>query len=566
MAGRTIENIPIPSARFTANADEDMFGAGNMRQLKKASGSLMQIGQTVMEVGEQQAELRDKASARDSLNQAESEMRQYTADVYARKGKDAIDVYKEADQKINEIRQKYATALQNAKQQDYFASSFDGVMKVNLDSVMEHQRRETENYEKQTVLAQNQNAVEDAIAYRTVPAKIQIAEDTVRANTRYLNRGMGADIIGKAEEDAVHNLHSNVVDALTQDSPSAALGYIEAHRDKFNPQALLEKEKVLKEAAQTEQIRQKAIALSESGLPLDQQLAEVDKEPKAAVAKELREQVTQRWKEKELIDEARAKEATESEWDKLMANPSGYQIPLTLPADQQKAMFTFRKQMMDAGAAKSGIGVAPMTDFGLYTDLMLKDPKELAKTDLTQFVSRLHPTEYKELVQKQRAARLTDDNPKKQELFRTRSFYQQAQQSLEGMNDFNIKDGDKDKADRYNRFFEQFNARLAQMPAETRTEEAVGGLIKQLMSPVTTHEGWFNSKKVQYRFEVPYLSTKTKQDQAYKESLPETLKGFKDVQFDSQSNAYYIDGVGVRDVYDRFGNHIKRYVKTGATK
>jgi len=401
----SVRESGLPGVRYSGGANENTFGSTTGRMIQAVGKAGEKLGMAMYQklLSEQKKSdlTNDKSVVRDRYRQASSEIRTYlNEDVYRRKGENATKVYGEVEQKINEIRKKYLKDLTEERQKDLFTASFDSLSEGHLNRAMSFQEKSRKAYEKMTMNAENQDAIENAIAARLDPNEIQTSEQTIIANTRYANKGMGDKITNKAVEDAVHNLHASVLSAVTKDSPEAGMGYLKSNWDKFNPKLREEMKKDLQDQAKNEWVRGKAVELS--ALPIDKALAEVDKIKDADDAAKVRRMVKDRYKEQEDVKKIKHKERLEKEVDAVFTDPVKYEVPLELPAKDQEHLYNLRQRMLKDEKARRGVGGATKTDPKTYYELMNMEPDKFKQLNLLEYSDRLSIGDFKSLTKMQK--------------------------------------------------------------------------------------------------------------------------------------------------------------------
>lgn len=565
---RQVRPERLPASRFAAGATALSFGGAEAEQIGQVGTAISQFGRDLQNQALIEEEYTDRALVRDELNEGRNEARQFMAGVYERRGKDAIDSFVDVDDKLDEIRQTRIQNLTTNRQKDMFSASYDSIANGHKDRVISFQSKSRKEYEIKTITAENQNAIEDASAALAAEIKnsiggaaatytaiyeIKSAEETITANTKYINRNFSKVIIDLAVRNAVHNLHSSLLESIQKDFPEVALSYFNQNIAKFNPSARAALKEGLEKEAQDALIRDTAINLSASGLTLEVQLAHVDNIDNVAVADEVRKRVKVRDKEKTDIETAKVNSYVESEWDIMFDNPVAYQIPYTnLPEKTQRSMEKYKKQVLADDLAAKGVGTKAPTDWRLYTDLKTMSDKEFAEMDLTKHINSLNPTEYKELVNEQKSVRKKDA-----QVYRLRTPYAQAKGAISGMDDFDPKD--EDNTERTQQYYSSLNKAITLIPENERTEERIRVLVNELLAPIST--GWFDAirGKNLYSFELPFLEQNDKRVIAYSQNIPNKLKGFQNVNYSPEAEMYYVDGSGIRDIYDKYGNYVKSY-------
>ena len=99
--------------------------------------------------------------------------------------------------------------------------------------------------------------------------------------------------------------------------------------------------------------------------------------------------------------------------------------------------------------------------------------------------------------------------------------------------------------------------RLSQLPADQRTAAKQLEIANELLSPAPIPVPFWPDKKA-YRFELPYIKERDR-DNALRQNLPESLSAYPQVDFDESTQRYFVDGDGVRDVYDIYGNYLTSF-------
>lgn len=386
---RQVSPAALPASRFTGAADAESFGAGRARDIGNLGKGLQSLGEgTSKALAVYQAksqDRRDKAVVRDNLNSAESDLRILEGDLRKPENRQqALDAYGVAQKQVNDLRKRYAEQLKNPRQRDLFTASFDSQMNGVLDRAFALQEKTRLDFEKITLDAQNQSAVQNAVTNRTDPEAIKNSELTVVANTRYTNRGLPKEAVDAAVAAGRHNLHASILSALTLDSPVAAQGYLKENWDSFDKTARESLKAELDEKAFDWTVRQDAARLVDSGLNEEQILAEIDKvkDPKKADA--LRARIKDRFEDRKLARELQEKENIYGAWQDVL---QGGDIPYGRVAGQEaKAMELYKRAELVGFAQDSDRAL--LMQLGTLTDQELKQVDEVSMAGFGQRLSR----------------------------------------------------------------------------------------------------------------------------------------------------------------------------------
>lgn len=560
----------VPGVRFRAGARPSAFGGAEAEQIGRLGVALEQVAATASELDRASQNKKDKALARSIYNRANAEMNHWlTSDLYNREGEDAVDSYIIASTKFEEMRKSYVVRLKNESQRELFNASFDTLKVGHLNRVIGFQEQQRDKLEKVTIEAENLQSIETAVANRTDPNAILEAESTIVANTQFLSRAFPKVVRDIAVDDATNLLYTNVMEALTSDSPGAALAFFEANIDKFKEATKIGIRDNLSKLAEAEVVRDTAVAISDSGLSLENQLAEVDKIEDARIAKQVRRVVKERANERKVIANANAQKIVNDEWTAFSKNPRTYSIPNWLPVKEQDLMEKRKAVELQQWAYEQGAGPAPVTDWPNFNRLMSMTPDELNRVPMRDW-GDLAPAEWNKVLAHLNKSRSGSGSSKGVASTRVRTPYQQFNATVAGMKYFTPKffKGQWGKnvsreqiQQRKSWFFEQAAARLALIPEEEQTEERVGNMIREeLMAPVRISR-WGRDLYVK-AFEVPYLGGVGFEEEEVTAALANRPKPLKDapgsdkfstLQYDPESNTYFLDvkGGAVRRLYDR---------------
>lgn len=349
--------------------------------------SVVGIGREVAALAATLGRTRDTALARDSLVQARQEVSLFlfgngkTPGLYNAKGKDAINAFEVAEKKFSDINKRYSDALPSSGAQDMFEVSFRPFLEQNSLSVLKHQATQIQAYKNDTLDADNKQAEEDAINNRNSPSVIEESEAIITANTKELFKGLEGPALETKISERVYKMYSSVLRSVMDDSPVAALGFFETYaaQGKFDPRVRSTLHREVKDKARLYESYELAKNLSASGLPLKEQLAEVDKIKDPEMAIVTRKAVRDRYKEIEYLKNEERKRLELDTWTTLYQNP-GAPIPYSQLDDTQwRAMETYRDTRQS--------GFAANTDWQLMGELASMSPAELKSLGMPKLLT-----------------------------------------------------------------------------------------------------------------------------------------------------------------------------------
>jgi len=393
----------LPSTRLTAGAQPASFGAVEAQQTGQLGDALSQVADNAAKIVIATQDRNNKSITRDLYTKAAVEMDEFMiTDIRARKGGDALNAHRDAELEFEKIRKKHASGLRNNAQRELFKASFDARVVGNLSSALRHQEAESQRFMIATLKAENLQVGEYAALNMDDPEAIRVAEETIVANTRFLNSAFPGPIKDQAVADAVDALYTKVMDSLTLVSPSAALAFFERNEDKFNQASRIDVKNNLEVLAERDQIDSAVSLLSKSGIGLEEQLEMVDslisEQEKAGRPisrkgqKELRSLVKGAFNEKEMLRKLEGKkqiDALYTEFFDAVTNneTETFVIPITAPSAVRNRLKGLRKEIMQTNLWLAGKGPKPdaVTDPTEKLRLMAMSREELNGTNPTEW-------------------------------------------------------------------------------------------------------------------------------------------------------------------------------------
>jgi len=508
-----VENAPVPGFRSGAFANADSFGGAQAEVLGNVAAGMGKAGYMLSNRAVEEQDQLNKSLVREALNQAKIQTRDYlTSDVYLRQGSNAINVVPEAQKKFGQIRDGLLKNLQNDAQKEMFRQLYTDLETDHIGSVMTFQMRERKQYEHQTISAENQNAVEDAVLNRSNPEAIKKAEETIAFNTAYQHRGFGPEVRKTEATKGLSVLHSKILEATMMESARAGLAYLEKNKSKFLPTDYLKYRKTLEHEVMSEAANEMAISLaSQPDMTADKARFVIDEQVKdEKQAALVMSGVKARLAEKEAAMTLQQKQFVESSWKSFIENPS-QEIPKALPADEQIKMQEYREK-----AAKRTIGQSQEDSYG---KLLSFPANEFVNLNLFEHRAELSQHDFNYLFKLQEKMRKGGDQE-------TDNFKEGLRLAKDQMNLMTYFDTSKERVEaeadrlrnerRQQEFLAVFSRRLQKLPDNQRNDyKKVQELVSELLTNVVlnnTDNDWipFNEKKAkQFEIEAGSASVRT---------------------------------------------------------
>lgn len=540
-----VRDTPLPSPQQSASASPASFGASTSQFLGGVGSALSNLG----DVFKAEEDAKSRSLVRDSLNTARNEMRGAMSEVYRKKGRDAVDVYPGAEKTMNEIRKKHLQSFSTEKQKALFTATYDAVSSGHLDRADAFERKSREDFEIETLDAENQNAINDAVSAYTDKNLIAMSDAEITANTRAKYKSFGADIQKQKVAEGRQALHGSIVEAIQNDSPEAAQAYLKENKDKFNPTYAAAKGKEVDDQVDQILVQDKAKEISRSSVSLDDQLAEVDKIKDPVVSTKVRALVKQRYEEKQKVKEAASKEVRNVEGDKIYRSPFTYELDVAKhDQETQDYLHTLQVRVRKDELAKQGAGKATKSNPDVYMDLRAKSVEDLREEDMKDYVNQLSTSHLKELQDRQTKGDIRTN------------YMQTLKTAISGMDDFNVKEEGDEASKRKSQLIAAFENRINAIPPNEQTPDKINDILyKDLLAPIQIGFDDFIpfNQRTYYSFEVQALDVKEKK-KAIRAMLPDNIDANSHIEF--ADGVFYVYGDGIRAVYDREGNLLKRQV------
>jgi hypothetical protein len=233
----------------------EAFGAAQARGLRQLQGQIENVQDATQQILLQDKIRTEKAQARDSLNNAKFEIRNFLygdADnpgLYSRKGGDAINVMQEAQTKVQEIMTKYRSNM-SGRAQGFYDSGAMPYAQGTLDRVQAFEFKSRESFDVATKEAEIQQAIAEAIED---PTTAPAADFIIRTNVSDRFPGNSEEIIKLRQfkvAEVLNHLHASIIEGMIargkanpgQGHNQQAKKWLEAHRDQLetNTEAKLE--------------------------------------------------------------------------------------------------------------------------------------------------------------------------------------------------------------------------------------------------------------------------------------------------------------------------------------
>lgn len=225
----------------------------------------------------EQQNIVDRSTVSDAFSAYNNQIRDLESDYYGRKLGQAQGVYDDAQRDIDELTTEFSGNLSNDDQRLMFQSLSNTRKNTLLNSILNHQNTEIQQWEKSAGVSLADNAVQEAIDNYLDPEATQDAMDRVTAGINMALRGADPETVSKAVDNYESDIHIGIVKRFLVNDATGARAYYEKNKDEILATEKAELEAKLS-ASQTKQAAQVFTdAISAEGGTLTEQLEEARK-------------------------------------------------------------------------------------------------------------------------------------------------------------------------------------------------------------------------------------------------------------------------------------------------
>jgi len=459
-----VENSPLPASRFSANATGASFGGAQAAALGDAAQGLARVGNTLHQIGTDIQEEENKTLVREALNASKTEARDFlTKDIFQRQGLNAMNVEGEVKQRMASIRDASMSKLKNGAQKEMFKNLWLEIEDDHMGRVQNFQLSELKRAREITKSAENYNAIQDAIAYRNDPQKIEEGAFTIRQNTRNTWSPYGTEAVKAKTAEALNDYYSNILESIEGTSSKEALIFLDQHKEHFEPRAYRIFQDRLQKQVRDEVINGASLEItSKPGATIEDAAKFADETFKDPQERQQFMSLSKaRFEEKKTAETLKYQQAYEAEWAKKEQDP-------TLPPPKWfKHEDKIKWAKHTEATAKKARGEQQESHYGK----LISNIHNLGNVSLPEHAPYLSQDQYSFLKKLQ-------DDLKKGGTKETDAFkkaFDDAKQEAKTLSFFQIKESDSDtvaqrKHDALNQYLSVYADRLRAVPDEKRTD------------------------------------------------------------------------------------------------
>ncbi len=550
-------NVPSsPSQK--AQVSSDLFGAQRAKDLSNFGSSLSNVGSTVTEMGANLLSKIDKTDATNAHTAAILELNEDLSPLKNKTGPESRMVGKQASELTIAIRDKYLKQLDesgaSSATKEAFNVGFSADITNHVEQMYDLQTRNIDKEDKLALANSNQafidNAVnvyrQDMVAFRETGSvifkngkdAIATASAAIDANTRQLMKGADKAQVDAVVKDTLTNLHTSIVQDLSNSSPTDALSYLNANAKYIDTKVVDKLKTQLSKAATEEMSVVTANKLNESGLPVEKQLALVDaqyeKDGDEELYKATKSEVINGWKVKEALKDKIVEDMFNSEVYKTLSDPTYRPRYNPLFSASENATIKNLFENKTSGSKKAD-------DMALYAQIVSGELEPTA----SEFAKK-YAKNFKESTSRKLIDFIADRDKKDGNAMQVMTSYQQAKLSIGKSSDFNTEKEAGRKL--LGQFYAEYKQRLEILPLEKRKDQkARQEIIDDMLKPVYGSRYFDNI----YKFQLPYEGKENQTEfLSNPKNIPARLED-EGAVLDPESNYYFKDDDrGIRHVYD----------------
>jgi hypothetical protein len=271
-----VENDPLPTVWTNPNVSASSFGGAQAKQLGDLAKALGEGGRNLQRLADMDPIQKSNAGIRRLTNEARYRMRTYSTEhVYTKRGAEALKVEEEAAREFDKIQNELTGRLPDPEEREIFGAVFGAVARDHLASIQRHRVKESEIFRRDTLKAEIDNRINDAVVKRLDPEYTSVQEKSIAANVGDLN--LGNPEAAKLEtRRELTRLHMAIAEAHALTDPEMGLTHLQTHREKLEALPVEKLEKKLGDKAKVNRAKGRAVDAIQSGADPEEYAAGIE--------------------------------------------------------------------------------------------------------------------------------------------------------------------------------------------------------------------------------------------------------------------------------------------------
>lgn len=397
-----IQQSALPTSRARAQSDLDAFGGGQASQ--QFAHATQNLGSQVSQMVQQQRAAADDLASTNAKYALMSEKNRLMYDpkngAITRKGSDAFGASNEYMPQFDKIASDLQNGLANDRQKAQFAQ-FRAQMRVDLDGdLMRHTFSESEKFSDETTKSALSTIKDDAVLNYSNPDKISnsIDQQKVLLIKEADRKGLPPEWVNLQLKQSASNIHSSVIERMLDNKEyPLAKEYFDRVKGDLTGADSNSTEKAMRTMKAQYEGENAAMGLMNThgvtSTALQKAMGIDDQDVRREAVRFIKDNIDIKEMQKTEFEKANFKTASDAAEFSKDRPPNSVWKNLTMS----------QREAVDARIAQLKKGVAPSTDWQLYSDLkfMASQPdtrEKFLQADPYMWRTKLADGEYKEIV------------------------------------------------------------------------------------------------------------------------------------------------------------------------
>ena len=261
---RQVNTAPLPSVRYSPNADPMAFGVGTAKAQAGLGQAMGDVAELLHRRAMEMQEELNQTKVFDALSKFTEEQRNLLYDqqtgVFTKKGLDANGIYKQSEQKLQELANKYMAGLDNDRQRELFKAKVFPRIDSALYDVSAYEARELRTAKIEKAQA-DADLIVDTMALATTDKAFE-EQKTALYDALWTVYGVyGESVVKQEAAERISKAHVARLENILAQDPEAAKAYLDKYRSEFDPNTWSKYNLHITDKIQDTQIKVEAKAL-----------------------------------------------------------------------------------------------------------------------------------------------------------------------------------------------------------------------------------------------------------------------------------------------------------------
>jgi hypothetical protein len=294
--GNTVQEQATPSFRFAGGAGPESFGGAEAKDMAGLGQGLSHAGQGIGMVANKWAKEEEQADLNAAVAEFRGEARNALEGkdgLLLKQGRDAAGVTELVSARMARLKENYGKRFVSDRARRSWDEWSNQAVDSHVDQASRHEVIETRRFHDEAAKARQYSIVAEAVANRRELDEVMKLEDEATAIVEQRYGSMGPDVVAQQRAAMLNAMHAGIVDAFRDDGePALAEEWVANFGDRLDPTYKAKVEGGLRQKSIDDQVLSESLRLHDSGAPIEEQLAFIDKNfAQAAIHDKLVERV-----------------------------------------------------------------------------------------------------------------------------------------------------------------------------------------------------------------------------------------------------------------------------------